>query len=283
MPRSIWKGSISFGLVNIPVAIYPAEEQEELSFRLLDKRDLTPIRYKRVNGDSGEEVPKEEIVRGFEYEPSHYVLLSDAELKKANPEATETIEILDFVNIDEVDPSYFVKPYFLGPVGRAAPKAYAVLREAMRKSGRVAIAKVVMRSREYLTALIPRGPMLVLEVLRWANELRSSEGITVPAESLEAAGVSEKEVQMAELLLEGMVGKWEPEQYHDTYRDDVMKLIDEKVAAGNSHKLDEAEADAKPQRAEVIDLMELLKKSLANTETAKPEEPKKPGRREKAG
>src|SRR5918999_465278 len=228
MARAIWKGSISFGLVNIPVGLYSAESRDEIHFKLLDRRNMSPIRYKRVNEESGREVPWEETVRGYEFAEGKYVALTDEDLKRAAPEATQTIDITDFVDLDEVSPLYFDKPYYLAPDKKGA-KAYALLREVLRRTNKAGIAKVVIRTRQYLAAVVPRGDVLTLELMRYAHELRDPAELNVPHGK---QGVSEKELQMAERLVEGMVEKWDPEKYKDDYRRDLMKMIEERVEAG---------------------------------------------------
>jgi DNA end-binding protein Ku len=266
MPRSIWKGSISFGLVNIPVGLYSAEKRQEIQFHLLDKRDRSPIRYQRISEKTGKEVPWEDIVRGFEYEEGHYVVLSDEDLKRANPEATQTVDILDFVDAAEISPVYFDKPYYLGPDKKGA-KSYALLREVLTKTGKVGIAKVVIRTRQYLSAVVPEGDVLVLNLLRFAHELRDASEIEVPHGK---AGVSDRELEMAERLVEGMVSEWDPEKYRDNYESDVMTLIEKRVKSGQTAAVE----TPVPHRREsnVVDLMALLKRSV---EVAKPAEREK--------
>ncbi len=260
MPRSIWKGSISFGLVQIPVALYSAESRSDLHFKMLDQRNMAPVGYERVNKVSGEPVPHEEIVKGWEYDKGEYVVVTDEDLAAANVEATQTIDICDFVDGEAIDLVYYDKPYYLGPTKKGW-KPYALLRETLRRTGKVGIAKVVIRTRQYLAAVVVRGEHLVLELMRYAHELREPEEIDVPGEALDELGVTDREVKMAEQLVEQLVAPWEPEKYRDEYRDDLMALIDQKVKSGA------VEAVAHPayerEEAEVIDLMSLLKKSVA--------------------
>jgi len=259
MARAIWKGSISFGLVNIPVGLYAAESRDEIHFKLLDRRNMSPIHYKRVNEESGREVPWEETVRGYEFAEGKYVALTDEDLKRAAPEATQSIDIIDFVDLAEISPLYFDKPYYLVPDKQGA-KSYALLRETLRRTGKVGIAKVVIRTRQYLAAVVARGDVLTLELMRYAHELRDPKALEVPHGKQK---VSEKELQMAERLVEGMVEAWNPEKYKDDYRRDLMKMIEERVDAG---ELEASSAPApKPERAaggKVVDLMALLKRSV---------------------
>src|SRR4051812_11288472 len=228
MARAIWKGSISFGLVNIPVGLYAAESRDEIRFKLLDKKTMSPIHYKRISEESTKEVAWEETVRGYEFSPGKYVVVSDEDLKRAAPEATQTIDIVDFVDLEEISPLYFDKPYYLAPDKKGA-KAYALLRETLRRTGKVGIAKVVIRTREYLAAVVARGDVLTLELMRYAHELRSPDELDVPHGK---QGVSDREIDMAERLVEGMVAAWDPDKYKDTYRNDLMKMIEKRVEAG---------------------------------------------------
>jgi len=268
MARAIWKGSISFGLVNIPVGLYSAETRDDISFKLLDRKTKSPIHYKRVSEESSKEVPWEETVRGYEYEKGKYVVLSDEDLKRAAPEATQTIDIVGFVDLEDIDPLYFDKPYYLAPDSKGA-KAYALLRETLRRTGKVGIAKVVIRTRQYLAAVVARGEsdVLTLELLRYAHELRDPSELDVPRGK---GGVSDKELEMARRLVEGMEEAWDPDEYKDDYRNDVMKLIEERVEAG---ELEGSTAPApKPEKpsGKVVDLMALLKRSLDDGAARKP-------------
>jgi len=256
MPRAIWKGSITFGLVNIPVGLYSAEKRQEIQFHLLDKRDQSPVRYKRVSEKSGKEVPWDSIVRGFEYEEGHYVILSDEDLKRANPEATQTVDILDFVDAEEISPVYFDKPYYLAP-DKKGTKSYALLRETLTKTGKVGIAKVVIRTRQYLSALVPQGDVLVLNLLRFAHELRDAEELEVPHGK---AGVTDRELDMAERLVQGMVSEWDPEKYRDNYENDLMHLIEKRVKSGDTAAVETPVP--RPRESNVVDLMALLKRSV---------------------
>jgi DNA end-binding protein Ku len=260
MARAIWKGSISFGLVNIPVGLYSAEKPNELSFDLLDSRDKAHIRYKRVNEQTGKEVPWEQIVRGYEFEEGQYVIVSDEDLKRANPEATQTVDIVGFVELEEISPTFFEKPYFLAP-DKKGRKSYALLREVLKRTGKVGIATVVIRTKQRLAAVIPQDDVLLLQIMRYAHELRSAEDLDLPAGK---EGVTDRELDMAERLVEGMVDAWDPEQFHDTYREDVLKMIKRRVEAGQLEAAPESpEDEEKPAaRGQVVDLMALLKQSV---------------------
>lgn len=279
MARALWKGSISFGLVNIPVGLYSAEQRDEgISFSQLDRRTMSPIGYRRYNKSTGEEVPWEEIVRGYEYEKGHYVVLSDEDFERANPKATRTVEILDFVDAGEIEPVYFDKPYYLAPSGNAG-KGYALLRETLRRTGKVGIARVVIRTREYLGAVVARGRVLVLEVLRYPYEVRGAEDLEVPGEDLDSLGVSEKELRMAELLVDQMVDSWQPDKYRDRYREDLLARIEAKIAAGDTQALVDAMPEEEESATDVVDIMSLLKRSVEGAgrdKGAKPESGKVP-------
>ncbi len=208
MAHAIWKGSISFGLVQIPVGLYSGEKREDLNFTMLDKKDLSPVGYKRYNKNTGEEVGWNDVLKGYEYEEGQYVVLSEEDLKNANPKATQTVEILDFVDADEIPPEYFDKPYYLAPTKKGT-KGYALLRETLKKTGKTGIAKVVIHTREYIAALLPQGNLLVLDILRYPYEIRDTSDLEIPGETSEL-GVTDKEIKMAEMLVQGMVDKWAP-------------------------------------------------------------------------
>lgn len=260
MPRSIWKGSITFGLVNIPVGLYSAEKREEtVSFHMLDRRNMARLRYKRVNEETGKEVPWDETVRGYEVEGGKHVVISDEDLERASPEKTQTVDILDFVEAGDISPLFFDKPYYLAPEKKGA-KSYALLRETLRRTNKVGIAKVVIRTKQSLAAVIVEEDAIVLNILRFAHELRDTSELDLPSGK---EGVSERELDMAERLVEGMVSDWEPEKYRDDYYKDLKKLIKERVEAGQFEESPEAPPKPKPERgAQVVDLMALLKQSV---------------------
>lgn len=263
--RGIWSGSISFGLLQIPVTLYTAERRaEELHFRLLDKRDLSPVRYERVNTVSGEPVEWKDIVKGYEIQKDEYVVVDPEDLKKANVKATQTIDILDFVPRDQIDPTYFDTPYYVVPQPRAK-KAYVLLRDALAKKNAVAIATFVLRTREHLAAIMPVGDALLLETLRFAHELKDAEDIPLPTD-VDAQAVSDRELAMAEQLIDGMMTDWKPSKYKDRYYRDVMKIIEEKAKTG---EVKEHHAEVKGTAAtDVVDLLDLLKKSVAKASRA---------------
>ncbi len=262
MARAIWKGSISFGLVNIPIALYPATRREELKFRLLRKSDLSPVNYKRVAEKDGKEVPWDQIVKGYEYEKGRYVVLKDEDFERVDLEATQTVDIQDFVDQEEIDPMFFYKPYYLEPQ-KGGDKAYALLRDALKDSNKVGIAKVVIKTRQYLAGVKPEDGALVLELMHFADELADPQKLHVP-KKLE---IGKREMTMAKSLIDSMSSKWEPQKYKDDYREALMEVIEEKVEAGGK------EIEEKPKKAlkptKVIDLVSVLKKSLEQTGSAK--------------
>ncbi len=262
MAHMIWKGAISFGLVHVPVQLYPATQSEKVGFNLLDKRSIDPIGYKQINKRTGKEVTRDNIVRGFEYEKAKYVVLSDEEIRSANPESTQTVDILAFVDAPDISFLYLDTPYFLTP-DRKGEKVYALLREAMKASGKIGVASVVLHNKQHLAALIPVGPVLALNTLRWAAEVRDFDEFKLPAEGAKKAGITTRELDMAKKLIEDMSDTWDPSKYHDTFRDDIMALVDRKIRAGKTEEITEIEAPHEArQSADILDLSDLLKRSL---------------------
>lgn len=269
MAGSIWKGSISFGLLNIPVSLQKAEEGHDLSFSMLDEKDLSPIKYKKVNGKTGHEVPWPRIVKGYEYESGQYVIMNKDDFKAANPKATQTIDIEDFVSFDEIDLMFFEKPYYLVPQ-KSGTKGYFLLCEALKKTNKVAIAKIVIRTKMHLACIMAKGDYLVLEMLRFAHEVLQVDEVDY-LKGTDKPKVSAKEIKMAEELIDGMTGKWKPEQYKDTYNDDIMKIINMKIKAGEGHEIDYGDLpkEEKGNTGTVVDLMPLLRKSLEERKKVK--------------
>jgi len=269
MPRELWKGAIQFGLVHIPVSLFPAEERSDLSFTMLDRRDLQPVGYKRFNKSTGDEVPYEEIVKGYELDEGHYVTLEKEDFKRANVEATQTVDIVGFIDRESLAPYFFESPYYLAP-GKHGDKGYALLRETLVRTGRVGLATVVIRTREHIAALYAVDNVLVLNTLRYATDLRNPGELKVP-DDLAKVKVTPRELDMAERLVDDMAMDWDPSKYHDTYRDDLLKLIEEK-AAGKLRKVPKARKE--PAGAEVIDFASLLERSLAGGKRGKASETK---------
>jgi len=276
--RPIWSGSIDFGLVNIPVKLYAAQASNRLDFDLLDKRDFSRVRYRRVNEKTGQEVNWDQIVKGFQYEKGEYVAVSEQDFKNANVEASQSIQIIDFVAAGAVSSLYFDTPYYLEPQ-KNGRRAYALLREVLQKTGKLGIAKVVLRTRQHLAALTSQGPLLMLNTLRYAHELRDASGLDLPQSGDKKAAVSSQEVKMAEQLVESMTGAWQPEKYRDEYYEDLLKLIDNKVKAGQTKAVGPAAASPRQKRgAKVIDMMHLLRQSVEQAQTKEA-----PTRQRKAG
>ena len=268
MPRAIWKGSISFGLVHIPVALFPAVTSDDIDFDWLDKRSMAPIGYRRFNKETGKEVDKKFIVRGYQYEPGHYVVLSDEEIRAANAKATQSVDILCFADLKEVSFLYLETPYYLAP-DKKGQKVYALLREALKKTGKIGIAHVVMHTKQHLAALIPSGNALVLNTLRWSGELRDVKDLDLPADGVKATGIRETELSMAEKLIGDMTERLNLGKFRDTFRDDILTLVKRKVKAGKTELVEKPEAapeEAVPSN--VIDLTELLKRSLHGTKAS---------------
>ena len=253
--RTIWKGALSFGLVNIPVGLYPATQDKSIHFNQFEEGTSDRIRYKKVNERTGEEVSNDRIERGFDLGGGEFVILTDEELESAEPKKSRQIEISDFVEQDEIDPVYFRASYYLAPEGAGSDKAYALLRRAMADAGRIGIATMVMRNKEYLVAVRPEDDALALHTMYFADEVRSP-GKELPALP-ENGEVSDRELSMAQLLIESMESEWDPEHFHDTHREKVQALIDEK-ASGQEIVIQSAPEEP----AKVVDLMEALNASI---------------------
>ena len=258
--RAIWKGNISFALVSIPISLFSATRRNELSFNYLHKKDMSPVSYKRFCDTEGTEVPWEEITRGYEYEKEQYIEITDEDLDKADIELTKTIQILEFVQGDEIDPLYFDKPYYLEPQ-KGGERAYALMRDALGLSKKVCIAKVVLKSREHLAALKSVGELMTLQTMRFAHEIVDSGSLNLPKK----AEISKKEMDMANMLIDSMSEKFDASKYKDDYHDKVLEIIQMKVA-GVSPQVPAAKG---PGPAKVVDLMEILKQSLSQTKKAK--------------
>jgi DNA end-binding protein Ku len=262
MPRAIWKGAITFGLVHVPVALYPASQETEVDFDWLDKRSMDPVGYKRINKRTGKEIDKENIVKGVKTESGDYVVLSEDDIREAYPKTTQTIEIESFVPAEDISFVYLERPYYLEPTGKGE-KVYALLREAMADAGLVGIARVVMHTKEHLAALLPAGPALMLGTLRWANEIRPADELNLPAVGKEANKLKDNELKMASQLIQEMTTQWKPEDYADKFSDAIRELVARKVKAGDTETVEPVEeAPEGLDASNVVDLSELLKSSL---------------------
>ncbi|NLD67936.1 MAG: Ku protein [Limnobacter sp.] len=261
--RALWKGAINFGLVHIPVSLHAASEDSGIDFDWLDRRSLDPVGYKRINKRTGREIDRKHIVKGVAYEKDKYVVLEDDEIAEAFPKSTQSIDIETFVEASEIPFVYLERPYYLAPNGNSK-KVYALLRETLLDTGRIGLARVVIHTRQHLAALVPSGPALVLNLLRWGDEVRSFEGLDLPPEGTKAAGLSQKELSMAAKLVEDMSTKFEPAEYRDSFADRIMELVERKAKAGDAERVQPVEeAPAEGRGAEIIDLTELLQRSLA--------------------
>lgn len=258
--RSIWSGSISFGLINIPIKLYSATNEKGLDFDMLHKKDLSPIRFARVCKADGKEIPWEEIVKGYEYQEGDYVVLSDEDFKKADLKKTKSIEVVEFVKEESIGTSLFEKPYYLEPA-KGAAKAYALLREALKKSKKVGIAKYVIRAKEHLGLIKGHGDMIVLNQLRFASEIRPEKGLDLP----KSEEVSDKDLELALLFINQMTTDFHPEKYQDEYTKELEEVIEEKIRG------EKPKAHGKPpEPSDLKDLMSLLKKSLEQAKQQRP-------------
>ena len=262
MAKPIWSGAISFGLLNIPVQLMSAEKRVDLHFRMLDHRNNSPVRYERVNAETGAEVPWKDIVKAFEYKKGSYVVVDKNDLKNAAPDSTESVNIEAFVDIADITPRYFEKPYFLVPM-KKAQKGYALLRDTLRKLKKVGVARVVIRTREYLSVVMPENDALVLILIRYQQELVAVDEYDFPKTSRGALKISPKEMEMAETLVESMTAKWLPETYHDEFRAKLSKTIESRIKKkGGTVKGKLKQAKEEEGESKVVDFMALLKKSI---------------------
>ena len=258
--RGMWKGSIAFGLVNIPIYLESATQEKKINFRLIDKSDHAPIGYKQYNKVTGKEITRSSIVKGYEYKKGEFVLMSEEDFKKANVKATDNIDIEDFVELTEIDPMLFEKPYYVVPQ-KGGEKGYILLREALQRTGKAAVAKIVLHTVQHLVCIMARGEYLILEILRFANEVIGANEAAFLESSVKTTHISEKEVLVAKQLIDGMTAKWNPEKYHNTYRDDLMKQINTKIKKGDTAVVEPAESKSE-DLSNVVDLTALLRKSL---------------------
>lgn len=279
-PRSFWRGYISFGLVNIPVSLHSAEKpQQEVHFKLLDKEHLAGIRYARISEKTGEEVAWEDIVKGYEYEPDNYAVLTDKDFEAIAREKLKSIEIEDFIDLDELSPIYFEKPYYLLP-DRGADKGYVLLRETLKKTNKVGIARIVIRTHQYLAAVMPYESAILVNTIRFPAEIKKPQEMDLPEEAISHYKISKKEFDIAQQLVETMSVKWDPKRYVNEYREDLLKLIKAKVTSGKKKTTTHLEQEPQIKQTNVIDFMTLLKKSIKDKEhKPHPKGPSKPKHR----
>lgn len=261
MARPVWTGHITFGLVNVPVVLYSAERRADLNLRLIDSRNDARVRYERVNDETGEEVPWNKIVKGYEYSGESLVLLSDEELERASPELTKTIDVAQFVSAADIDPIYYDKPYYLLP-GKGGTKGYVLLRDALEKAEKVGLASVVIRTRQYVAALRPFKEGMLLQLMRYEQELRDLADFELPTAQLSKIKASKQERDMAAQLIDGMTDRFDPEQYHDEYHDAVMKMIHDKIESGDIEARDLPDEETPDEEKTTINFLEVLKQSL---------------------
>jgi DNA end-binding protein Ku len=258
--RALWKGAITFGLVHIPVGLYSATEETDVNFDWLDRRTMDPVGYKRINKRTGREIAKEDVVKGVEHGKGNYVIVSADEIAEAYPRTTQTIEIEAFVDVDDVPFVYLERPYYTAPINKGE-KVYALLREALKQTGKIGLGRVVIQTKQHLAIVLPCGPALVLNLLRWGGEVRTWEGLPLP-KSGKAAGLKDAELKMAKELIASMSGKWDAAEFRDEFHDAIMKLVEAKAKAGDTETVDPLEEAPDTEGAEVIDLTELLRRSL---------------------
>ena len=264
MARPIWSGTLSFGLLNVPIQLMSGERRTDLSFRMLDSRNNKPVRYERVNSDTGEEVPWKDIVKAYEYDKGSYVVLDEADIKAAAPESHEAVEIEAFVDAGSIGPSYYEKPYVLVP-GKKAEKGYVLLRETLVKTGKIGIARVVIRTREYLAAVMPQGDALIMILLRYPQELVDVDDFNLPSKSAAEYRVTAKELEMARALIDSMSGSWKPGDYRDEFRARLHKVIEKRLKQKGVVSAPDEDESKLPENAatNVVDFMALLKDSIA--------------------
>ena len=270
--RTLWKGAITFGLVHIPVGLHTASIEQGIDFDWLDKRSMDPVGYKRINKRTGREIDKDNIVKGFEYEDGKYVVISPEEIEAVYPRTTQTIEIQRFIDAQELPFLYLERPYYVAPINKGQ-KVYALLREVLLKTGKVGLAKVVIATKQHLAVLVPSGRAMVLNLLRWGDEVKTLEGLDLPAAGMKGANVSAAEMKMAEQLVDSMSGKWKPEDFKDEFKSAVMKIVQKKVKAGDTETVIEPEEDAPEDSSNVIDLTELLQRSLKGGKASRADAP----------
>jgi DNA end-binding protein Ku len=266
--RTLWKGAITFGLVHIPVGLHTASIEQGVDFDWLDKRSMDPVGYKRINKKTGKEIDKDNIVKGVEYEDGKYVVISPDEIEAVYPRTTQTIEIQRFIDANEIPFVFLERPYYVAPINKGQ-KVYALLREVLIKTGKVGLAKVVIATKQHLAVLVPSGKALVLNLLRWGDEVKTLEGLDLPAAGVKGANVTPAEMKMAEQLVGDMSGEWNPDDFKDEFKHAVMKIVEKKVKAGDTETVIQPEEEAPGEGAQVIDLTELLARSLKSGKGAK--------------
>lgn len=267
--RSLWKGAIAFGLVHIPISLHSAVRSQSLDFDWLDRRSMEPVGYKRINKVTGKEIDRADIVKGIAHDEGEYVILEADEIAAAYPRTTQTVEIEAFVPLDDIPFVFLERPYYVAPVNKGA-KVYALLREVLAESRLAGLAKVVIQTKQHLAVLFPCGPVLILNLLRWGDEVREWEGLNLPARDKKALGLSEKELEMGRQLVSDMTVKWEPDHYTDSFREQILQLVQEKVDAGETEQVTKPEPEeSETGTARIYDLTEMLQRSLKGRKSDK--------------
>ncbi|MCW8442890.1 Ku protein [Fluoribacter gormanii] len=261
MPKSIWKGEISFGLVSIPVSLYSIEEHDELKFHLLDKKTKSRVHYQRISEKSGKEVPWDQVVKGFEFEKDRYIIVDEKKFEKASPDLFKAINIEEFVDFQEIDSLYLMKPYYLIPESKNK-KAYVLLRESLKKTNKAGVAKVIIRTKESICLILPHQYALLLYLIHFKDELRDENEMEVPKEDFKNYKISQSEIKMAVTLIDEMTAKWQPEKYHNEYREALQKWLDQQIAKQPAIKANEEPEIAQENSADVVDFISLLKESM---------------------
>lgn len=275
--RALWKGAISFGLVHIPIALHSATTSQGIDFDWLDKRSMDPVGYKRINKTTGKDIDSDDIVKGVEYEEGQYVVLSAEEIQAAYPTTTQTIEIERFVSVDAIPFVYLDRPYYTSPIAKGA-KVYALLREVLRKTGKVGIAKVVIQTKQHLAVLMPCGPALILNLLRWGDEIRAWDELGLPEEGMKSTGLTAKEMAMGEQLVQDMSGAWEPDAFTDSFKEQILQLVKEKVESGDTETVSAPQEESEQTgSAKILDLTQMLQRSLGKNKQANASSAKKSG------
>jgi DNA end-binding protein Ku len=264
MARSIWKGDISFGLVSIPISLVSIEENNDLKFHLLNSKTQSRVRYQRVDEETGKEVPWNQIVKGYEYDKGNYIIVNEEEFEKASPELFKTIDIEEFVELNEIDNLYFTKPYYLIPEGKNKT-AYVLLREALKKTNKVGVAKTILRTKEYLSLILPHNNTLLLYLIHFSDEIRTEEELNIPKEALTSYKITDKEIKMAVDLIKDMTVSWKPEKYHNDYRETLQKWLDKQTAA--LAKSGKKITKTPKEQGAVVDFVSLLKESMKKKKT----------------
>lgn len=272
MAKAIWKGDISFGLVSIPVSLVSTEEKNDIHFHLLDSKTNSRVRYQRINEETGKEVPWQEIVKGYEYDKGNYIIVNEDAFAKASPELFKTIDIEEFVDYKEIDSLYYTRPYYLVPEGKNK-KAYVLLREALKKTNKVGIAKIMIRTKESLGVILPHDHTLLIYLIHFKDEIRSEEELNVPKDAVKTYKITDKEIKMAVDLIKDMSTAWDPDKYHNEYRETMQKWLDKQIV--QAEKSGKKASSTPRSKDSVVDFISLLKESMNKKKNTSNKEIKK--------